>query len=60
MEHITFWYVFFTGCVYTSFMYDFKENIWLKVLTIIIGFLLGWFATPILIGRAIKRFYKNQ
>ena len=59
MEHIIFLYVFFTGCVYTSWMWDLKDDVWLKVLTIIFGFFLGWFATPILIGRAIKQIYKN-
>jgi hypothetical protein len=40
-------------------MWDLKEDVWFKVLTIIFGFFLGWFATPILIGRAIKQIYKN-
>ena len=58
-ENIIFLYVFFTGCIYTSWMLNLKENIWLKVLTIIFGFIFGWFATPILIGRAIKQIYKG-
>ena len=58
MENIVFLYVFFTGCIYTSFMWDSKEGILLKVLTTILGFSLGWFATPILIGRAINKIYK--
>jgi len=59
MEHIIFLYMFFTGCVYTSWVWDSEDFIWLKVLNIIFGFSLGWFVTPILIGRAIKQFYKD-
>ena len=59
MEHVIFLYVFFTGCVYTSWLWDLKDCIWLKVLNIIFGFTLGWFVTPILIGRAIKQIYKD-
>lgn len=59
MEHIILLYFFFTGCVYTSYMWDLKENIWLKAITIILGFFFGWFATPLLIGRAIKRIRKD-
>jgi len=59
MEHIIFLYVFFTGCVYTSWMWDLKDNIWLKVLTISFGFTMGWLVTPVLIGRAIKQVYKD-
>jgi hypothetical protein len=54
-ENIIFLYVFFTGCVFTSWMWDSIDNIWFKVLNIVFGFLCGWLATPILIGRAIKQ-----
>lgn len=54
MENIVFLYVFFTGCIYTSYMWDSKGDILLKVLTITFGFFWGWFMTPILIGRALK------
>ena len=59
MEKFIFMYVFFTGCIYTSWMWDLKDNIYLKVFNIIFGFTLGWFVTPILIGRAIKQIYKD-
>lgn len=55
MENIVFLYVFFTGCIFTSFMWDSKEDILLKVITVVLGFLFGWFATPILIGRVINK-----
>ncbi len=59
MEHIIFLYVFFTGCIYTSWMWDSEDHFWLKFLSILVGFIYGWFATPILIGRAIKQVYKD-
>ena len=60
MEHIIFLYVFFTGCVYTSWMWDTKEPFWVNCIEICVGFATGWFMTPILIGRAIKQFYKDE
>lgn len=59
MEHIIFLYVFFTGCVYTSWIWDLKDPFWLKLMNIYFGFVVGWFLTPILIGRAIKQIYKD-
>lgn len=61
MEHIIFLYAFFTGCVYTSWMWelDLKTDIWIKVFNVIYGFVLGWLVTPVLIGRAIKQIYKG-
>ena len=53
MEHIIFLYVFFTGCVYTSWTWDTKDTFGIKIFIIIFGFISGWYATPILIGRAI-------
>lgn len=58
-EIIIFLYVFFTGCVYTSWMLDTTDPFWLKFMNICFGFTTGWFATPILIGRAIKQIYKD-
>jgi hypothetical protein len=40
-------------------MWDLKENIWLEAITIILGLFFGWFATPLLIGRVIKRICKD-
>ena len=59
MEHIIFLYVFFTGCVYTSWMWDTKDAFWLKFMNIFFCFIYGWFVTPILIGRTIKQIYKD-
>jgi len=59
MEYIIFLYIFFTGCVYTSWMWDAKNDFCLKVLDILFGFLNGWYITPILIGRAIRQIYKD-
>lgn len=59
MEHIIFLYVFFTGCVYISWMWDTKDTFWLKFMNICFGFISGWYVTPILIGRAIGQIYKN-
>ena len=59
MEYIIFLYVFFTGCVYTSWLWDLKDSFWLKLLNILFGFINGWYITPILIGRAIKQIYKD-
>ena len=58
MEHIIILYVFFTGCVYTSWLWDTTDPILVKFIGICYGFVEGWFMTPILIGRAIKQFYK--
>ena len=59
MEHVIFLYVFFTGCVYTSWMRDTKDTFGIKILNILFGFINGWYVTPILIGRAIKQVYKD-
>ena len=59
MKELLILYVFFTGCVYTSWIWELKDNIWLKVLTISFGFTLGWLMTPVLIGGAIKKIYKS-
>jgi len=58
MECIIFLYVFFTGCVHTSWLWDTTNTFWVKFMDILFGFVVGWFMTPILIGRAIKQFYK--
>ena len=59
MEHIIFLYVFFTGCVYTSWLWDAKDHFWFKFMNICFGFIYGWIITPILIGRTIKQVYKD-
>ena len=59
MEHIIFLYAFFTGCVYTSWMWDTKDQFWMKFMNICFGFINGWYVTPILIGRAIRQIYKD-
>ncbi len=59
MEHIIFLYVFFTGCIYTSWMWDTKEWFIVKVMNVVFGFVLGWLITPLLIGRAIKQIYND-
>ena len=55
MEQIVFLYIFFNGCVCTSWLWDTKDHFVEKFITIIYGFVIGWFITPILIGRVIKR-----
>lgn len=59
MEYIILLYVFFTGCVYTSWAWNLKDSIWIKFFVLFIGFTLGWFITPILIGRVLKQIYKD-
>ena len=59
MEHNIFLYVFFTGCVYTSWLWDTKDHFLWKLMTICFGFANGWYGTPILIGRVIKQIYKD-
>jgi hypothetical protein len=59
MEYIIFLYIFFTGCIYTSWLWDLKEPFWFNFLNIFIGFVNGWYITPILIGRVIKQIYKD-
>ena len=59
MEYIIYLYIFFTGLVYASWMWETKDHFFLKFLGICIGFIYGWFATPLLIGRAIKQIYKD-
>ena len=60
MENIIFLYVFFTGCVYASWLWDSEDHFWLKFLNICFGFVNGWIATPILIGRMIAQIYKDE
>lgn len=55
MEHIVFLYIFFNGCVFTSWLWDTKVHFVEKFITAIFGFVMGWFITPILIGRVLKR-----
>lgn len=59
MEYIIVLYVFFTGCVFASWMWDAKDHFWINFLNILFGLVTGWYATPILIGRAIKQIYKD-
>ena len=59
MEYIVFLYVFFTGCILTSWVWKKTDTFFDNLLNISFGFTCGWFATPILIGRAIKQIYKD-
>jgi hypothetical protein len=59
MEHIIFLYVFFTGCVYASWLFDTKDHFIVKFMCVCCGFVNGWIVTPILIGRVIKQIYKD-
>jgi hypothetical protein len=59
MKYIIFLYVFFTGCVYTSWLWDTKDTFGIKIFNILFGFINGWYVTPILIGRVIKQIYKG-
>jgi len=59
VEIIIFLYVFFTGCVYTSWMWDKKYGFVINFLNIFFGFINGWYITPILIGRTIRKIYKD-
>ena len=54
---IIFLYLFFTGCVYTAFLWETTDTFFDKVLNILFGFINGWFVTPMLIGRTIKKIY---
>ena len=53
-------YVFFSGLIYISWMYDSKDSIAIYIINVIFGFTCGWFITPILIGRAIAQIYKEE
>ena len=55
MENIVFLYVFFTGCICTSWLCETTDTFFDTVFKILCGFLAGWLITPILIGRAIKK-----
>lgn len=59
MECIIFLYIFFTGCVHTSCMWDTTDPFGVKFMNICFGFVTGWFITPILIGRVIRQIYKD-
>ena len=52
-------YIFFTGLIYVSYIWDSKDSTLDYVLNTIVGFIVGWFIIPILIGRVIKKIYKN-
>ena len=60
MEHIVFLYVFFTGCIFTSWLDEKIDTFFDTVLNILCGFIGGWLITPILIGKAIKQIYKGK
>ena len=53
-------YIFFSGLVYISWMYDSKDSIAIYIINVAFGFICGWFITPILIGRAIAQIYKEE
>lgn len=59
MENIVFLYVFFTGCILTSWLRETTDTFFDTVFNILCGFITGWLITPILIGRAIKKIYKG-
>ena len=60
MESIIFLYVFFTGCIYASWLWETTDIFFDKILNILFGFFAGWLITPILIGRALKKIYKQE
>lgn len=53
-------YVFFSGLIYISWMYDSKDSIAIIFFNVIFGFICGWFVTPIIIGRAFAQIYKEE
>ena len=53
-------YIFFTGLIYVSWRLNSEDPIWRTVLYTFFGFILGWIVTPILIGRAIRKIYKDK
>lgn len=60
MENIVFLYVFFTGCILTSWLCETTDTFFDRVFNILGGFIAGWLITPILVGRAIKQIYKGK
>lgn len=59
MENICL-YIFVTGLIYASWLYDSKDHFWIKFLNAIFGFVNGWYVTPIIIGRMIAQIYKDE
>jgi hypothetical protein len=59
MELIILLYMFFTGCIYASWLWDAEYPIGDKLLSILFGLIHGWIVTPILIGRVLRKFYKD-
>lgn len=59
MEHIIFLYIFFTGCISASWLYDAKDPFVVKFSCILCGLINGWLMTPVIIGRVIKQIYKG-
>ena len=59
MELIIFLYVFFTGCIYASWLWDAENSFGIRLMSVLFGLIVGWWATPILIGRAIREFYNE-
>ena len=53
-------YVFFSGLIFISWMYDSKDSIAIIVINVFFGFICGWFIAPIIIGRAIAQIYKEK
>ena len=56
---IIFLYVFFTGGIYTAWIWDTTDPFWLMFMNICFGFINGWYVTPIIIGMAIKKIYND-
>ena len=57
---IIFLYAFFTGCIYTSWLWDADDRLGIRLMNILFGFINGWYITPILIGRALTKIYDNK
>ena len=58
MNELIILYCFVSGLIYASWLYDSKEDMLSILLCTIFAMFSGWFVTPILIGRALKKIYK--
>ena len=53
-------YIFFTGCIFTCWLWNSKDHPGVKILNVIFGFITGWYMTPYLIGQALIKILNSK
>lgn len=53
-------YMFVSGIIYISWLWNTEYSLMDKLMTIMFGFMGGWLITPILIGQALAKIYDGK